>query len=86
MIMQWKRLGPMEYRATWQGKKLCLEYKPLEHCWRLQVDFLKIRQKWTSPVAAFNAVETTLTKLIRAQMVTVPVVKPFLREAANGQA
>lgn len=68
MIVQWKRLGPMEYRAVWQGKRLCLEYNPTEHRWRLHVDLARVRQRWPSPVAAFDAVETVLNKIIQEQM------------------
>ena len=85
MIIQWKRIGPMEYRALWQGKALCLEYKPLEHCWRMKVDAMRVRQRWTSPVSAFNAVETILNKIIRAQMAVVPQVKPFMQGGRRAQ-
>lgn len=67
MILRWKTVGPMEQKALWQGRSLSLTYTQDQQSWRLTVDGLKVRQRFSSPRAAMTHVETVLNRIILAR-------------------
>lgn len=65
MIVAWKKRGPLELVANWQGLSLRLAWNvPQEQRWRLWVDGALVRQGWADVHAAQAEIDGTILRLI----------------------
>ncbi len=63
MQVRWKKTGPTEFVALWQGRSLSLFWQPSEHNWALRVDGRRVDRRWDSASAAVDTVEWMVGRL-----------------------
>ena len=69
MIVLWKKEDCVNYAASWQGMRLTLAYETQLKRWVVRVNGERCRQRWFTPTAAMNQVDSVMEQMIMRQRV-----------------
>jgi len=73
MITRWTKVSATEFTSTWRGKYLSLRWEG--SCWRLYSDSAPVKDTWTSPQQAFEAIDRVQSRQLADMMAQQPVAR-----------